>query len=138
MKSNIQHMLEKAGFTGVATMLCGIPFFGFGQSGWNIPMTQVEVPIEIMTLGVGTLNSFVTDGIHSFFNLAVPLGQKSKDRTAFITNAVVSGASFFACLHLAGFNVPYQFTLLRAFACGAVGEVVGTSVYEYLTNNLYL
>ena len=138
MKSDISHMLEKAGFCGVATMLCGVPFFGFNEMGWNIPYTNSQVPLELLTFSVGTLNSFVADGVHKFFNQVVPLGKKTADRTSLITNAAVAGASFFALLHLGGLNVPYQIQLSRALAIGAGGEIVGAGVYEYLTNNLYL
>ena len=138
MKSDISHMLEKAGFCGAATMLCAGGFFGFGNTGWNIPYTNTEVPIELLTFSVGTVNSFVADGVHKFFNQVVPLGKKTADKTSMITNAAVAGASFFALLHLGGLSVPYQVQLSRALAIGAGGEIVGSGVYEYLANNLYL
>ena len=137
MKSEISHMLEKAGFCGAATMFVAIPFFGLGAAGWNIPYTQIEVPLELLTFSVGTLNSFVADGIHTVINRVVPLGKKSSDMTSLITNAAVAGCTFYALLHLGGLSVPPQFTLLKAFAVGSMGEVVGSGVYEYLSNNLY-
>ena len=138
MKNNISHMLEKSGICGVATIGVGIGFLGFGQSTWILPIVNIDVPVEFLTLTIGALNSVVTDGIHTFLHKAIPLGKKTADRTALITNSVVSGLSFFALLHLGGSNVPYQYTLMRAFATGALGELVDTSGYEYLVNNLYI
>ena len=138
MKNNISHMLEKSGLCGAATMAIGVAFYGLGQAQWSIPGTAAAVPIEFLTFGIGALNSAVADGIHTFLNKAVPLGKKTADRSALITNAIVSGASFFALLHLGGANVPYQYTLMKAFVTGAGGELIGSAAYEYLLNNLYL
>lgn len=138
MKNNISHMLEKAGICGVATMGIGIGFLGLGQTSWLIPGTATSVPVEFLTLGVGAVNSVVADGIHKFVNEHIPLGKKTSDKVSFFTNAAISGASFFALLHLAGSNVPYQYTFLRAFATGGLGEIVGSASYEYLVNNLYI
>ena len=138
MKNNISHMLEKAGLTGLATMGIGCAFFGCGQATWLVPGTNTSVPIELLTFSVGTLNSFVADGIHTFLNKATPLGKKTSDRISLVSNAVISGVSFFGLLHLAGYDVPYQYTPLRAFATGAVGELAGSAGYEYLVNNLYI
>ena len=137
MKSEISHMLEKAGFCGAVTMFCAIPFFGLAGTAWNIPYTRIEVPLELLTFSVGTLNSFVADGIHTVINRVVPLGKKSSDMTSVITNAAVAGCSFYMLLHLGGTNIPTQFTMLKAFTVGSLGEVVGSGVYEYLSNNLY-
>ena len=131
-------MLEKAGLCGFASACIGAAFFGFGQSSWVVPGTNMDVPLELLTFTVGTANSFVADGIHTVINKVVPLGKKTQDKTALITNAVVSGASFFALLHLGGSNVPYQYTLLKAFLTGAGGELIGSASYEYLLNNLYI
>lgn len=137
MKSEISHMLEKAGFCAAATMLAAVPFFGLGATAWNIPYTQLEVPMELLTFSVGAANSLVADKIHTTINGVVPLGKKTADRTSLITNAAVAGCSFFLLLHFGGTNVPYQFTPLRAFAVGSLGEVIGAGTYEYLSNNLY-
>ena len=45
-------MLEKAGVCGLATLICGVPFFGFGGYGWQIPYTNTSVPIELFQLFV--------------------------------------------------------------------------------------
>ena len=137
MKSDISHMLEKAGLCGAATMLVGIPFFGFNKLGWQIPYTNTEVPLELLTFTAGTLNSFVADGVHKFFNKVVPLGKKTADKTSLITNAAVSGVSLFALMHLGGTQVPYQLGALSTFVVGAGAEVVGSATYEYLSDNLY-
>ena len=138
MKNNISHMLEKAGLTGLATLGMGCVFFGCGETSWLIPGTNTTIPVECLTFGVGTINSFIADGIHTFLNKATPLGKKTSDRISLASNAIISGVSFFALLHLAGTNVPYQFTPIRAFATGAVGELAGSASYEYLVNNLYI
>ena len=137
MKSDISHMLEKAGVCGAATVLCGVPFFGFGSLGWNIPYTNTEVPLELLTFAAGTANSLVADGVHKFFNQVVPLGKKTADRTSLITNAAISGVSLFALLHLGGVAVPYQLGALTTFGVGAGAEILGSAAYEYLANNLY-
>lgn len=137
MKSDVSHMLEKAGFCGVATLVCGLPLFGFGNYVWNIPYTNTSVPVELLTFSAGTANSFVADGVHKFFNKVVPLGKKTADRTSLITNAAVSGITLLALLHLGGREVPYQFGMLRSFAVGAGAEILGSASYEYLANNLY-
>lgn len=138
MKNNISHMLEKAGICGAATMGIGMGFLGFGQTRWSVPGTSMIIPVEFLTLTVGAINSVVADGIHTFINKHIPLGKKTSDKVSFFTNAAIAGGSFFALLHLAGSNVPYQYTFLRAFATGALGEVVGAASYEYLVNNLYI
>ena len=138
MKNNISHMLEKSGLTGLVTMGVGCGFFGCGESRWMIPGTSTTVPLEVLTFTVGVANSFVADGIHMFLNKAIPLGKKTADKTALITNAVIAGVSFFGLLHLTGYEVPYQFTPIRAFVTGALGEVGGTAGYEYLLNNMYI
>ena len=138
MKNNVSHMLEKAGFTGLATMGMGCVFFGFNKARWLLPGTvSTTIPLEFLTFGVGLANSFVADGIHLFLHKATPLGKKTSDRISLVSNAVISGVSFFGLLHLAGMNVPYQFTPIRAFATGAVGELAGTASYEYLANSLH-
>ena len=131
-------MLEKAGITGIATMGLGVCFFGFGRARWAIPGTATTIPLEFLTLGLGVANSFVADGLHQFINKAVPLGKKTSDRVSVVSNAVISGITFFGLLHLGGAQVPYDFTPMRAFITGSVGELAGSAGYEYLLNNMYI
>jgi hypothetical protein len=130
-------MLEKAGFCGITALISGIPWLGLGSAGWVVPMTSLTIPVEFLTFGMGTANSFIADGVHMFLNKGVPLGKKTADRTALISNAVVAGLSMFTILHLAGANVPQQVGFFPSFIIGSVSEVVGSASYEYLANNLY-
>ena len=136
MKSDVSHMLEKAGMNGAATLLCSLPFFGFGNYSWQIPYTTMSVPLEILTFTAGTANSFVADGFHKFFHSVVPLGKKTADKSTLLSNAAFSGLGFIALLHLGGVQVPYQLGLLTSFGIGAGSEIIGASMYEYLQNNL--
>ena len=136
MKSDVSHMLEKAGACGVATLVCSLPFFGFGNYSWQIPYTNTSVPLELLTFTAGTANSFVADGFHKFFHSVVPLGKKTADKTTLLSNAAFSGIGFIALLHLGGIQIPYQLGLINSFAIGAGSELVGSAVYEYLQNNL--
>lgn len=136
MKQDIQHMLEKAGITGVTSAAIGVGLLGTNNY-YQIPGTNTTVPLPLITCVVGMANSFVTDGIHTLINEHVPLGKKTKDRASLGINAAVSGLSFFVLLHLAGSDVPYQYNMINAFLTGALGEVSGSASYEYLVDNLY-
>ena len=137
MKQNISHMLEKAGITGLATSAISIGLIGASVS-YQIPGSNMRIPLPILTAALGAANSFATDGIHLLLNKTIPLGKKTADRYAFFINAGVSGATFFALLYLIGSDIPYQYNPLNAFLTGSLGEMAGSAGYEYLLNNLYI
>jgi hypothetical protein len=137
MKNNISHMLEKAGLCGVATGFMGASFFGI-DAYYAPPLLGMRVPLLLFTIPLGAANSFIADGIHTFVNQHIPLGKKTADKTAFITNAVVSGGSLVALMSIIDPNLMKSFSLLNAFLTGSVGEIVGSATYEYLLNNMYI
>ena len=137
MKSDIVHMLQKSAITGAATALAGVALTG-SNNYYQFPGLKTAVPLPLITGLLGVANSFVTDGVHKVIHEYIPLGKKTSDITAFSVNAAISGASFFALLHLAGTEIPYTFNPLNAVLAGALGEVGGAATYEYLSNNLYI
>ena len=136
MKSSMSHMLEKAGLCGLATGVFGTYFFGL-DAMYNFQYMNLSVPLLAITLPLGFANSFIADGVHSFIHQHIPLGKKTQDKTAFITNAVIAGTTFTALMALST-NMSSAFGMGGGFIAGAFSEVVGSATYEYLVNNLYI
>ena len=137
MKEDVSHILEKSIVTGSATALISGALNGFSAQ-YKIPGTNSLIPFLPVAFVLGGINSAVVDTLHLGINRAIPIPQKPKDIASFLGGIGLSAGSFFMVLHLGGTNLPYQYTLLKALATGALGELVGAGVYNQLKENLYL
>ena len=135
-KNDVNHVLEKAVITGVATGIMASQMFPGAQ--YVLPQfispEPRQIPFVVVAGGVGALNSMVCDGLHLGIQKGVPLPQKASDLTVFGASVATSAISMYCLLRLGNVDIG----VINSALTGAVGEVAGGLGFYYLKDKNYL
>ena len=132
-KNDVNHMIEKAAISGVATGIVASQMFPGAQ--YVLPFgAPRQIPFVVVAGGIGALNSMVCDGLHLGIQKGVPLPQKAADLTTFGASVAASAISMYCLLRLGSVDIG----IMNSALTGVIGEVAGGLSFYYLKDKNYL
>ena len=129
--------VEKAGINGVICGALTVPFFGTGTV-LNAPFTNSTMPLWLYAFLIGTVSSGIGDLAHLAMNEDTQISEKWNNRSTLLISAGVNTALFFGSMCLLSPRVCRDIGILRTIAIAGGGELLGSALYSYLKENLYL
>lgn len=129
--------VEKAGINGVVCGAMTIPFFGTGAV-LNAPFTNSSMPLWLYALLIGGCSSLVGDIAHLSMKPDVSISEKWNNRSTLLVSAGVNSALFYGSMCILSPNVCRDIGIMRTIFIAGGGELLGSALYSYAKENLYL
>lgn len=129
--------VEKAGINGIVCGALTIPIFS-SQALVNAPFTNSTMPMWLYSFLLGGLSSFAGDLTHLAMKEDVAISEKWNNRASLLVSAGVNSVLFYGGMYLLSPSVARDVGILNALAIAGGGELIGSALYTYGKENLYL
>lgn len=129
--------VEKAGINGIACSALTLPLFGSGAVV-PAPMTNSTMPLWLYAFLLGGASSFAGDLAHLAMKPDVGISEKWRNRSTLLVSAGVNAALFYGGMALLSPGVARDVGIISAVGVAAGGELLGSALYSYGKENLYL
>ena len=129
--------VEKAGINGI---LCGaltVPLFGTGAV-LNAPFTNSTMPLWLYAFLIGSVSSGVGDVAHLAMKQDVAISEKWNNRSTLLISAGLNAALFYGSMYVFTPQVANDIGIVKSLIIAGGGELMGSALYSYLKENLYL
>ena len=129
--------LEKAGINGAVCGAATLPLFG-SSTRLQAPFTNSSMPLWLYAFLIGGGSSLVGDMAHLAMKQDVAISEKWNNRSTLLVSAGVNTALFFGTMCVLSPQVCRDIGIVRTAVIAGGGELVGSALYSYLKENLYL
>ena len=129
--------LEKAGINGIVCGAGSAALFG-SRATINAPFTNSSMPLWLFSTLIGGCSSFVGDLGHLAMNQNVNISEKWNNRSTLLISAAINTGLFYGGMCVLSPQVCRDFGMLRTLLVAGGGELVGSALYSYAKENLYI
>ena len=129
--------VEKAWINGIACGALTLPLFGSGAVV-PAPMTNSTMPLWLYAFLLGGASSFVGDIAHLAMKENVAISEKWNNRTTLLVSAGVNAVLFYGGMCFLSPGVARDVGIASTLAIAGGGELIGSALYSYGKENLYL
>ena len=129
--------VEKAGINGIVCGTMTIPLFG-ASAVVPAPMTNSTMPLWLYAFLLGGASSFVGDISHLAMKENVAISEKWNNRSTLLVSAGLNAALFYGGMYFLNPAVARDVGLFSSLAIAGGGELIGSALYSYAKENLYL
>ena len=129
--------VEKAGINGIVCGVATLPLFG-SSATITAPFTNSSMPLWLFSTVVGGCSSLVGDLAHLAMKEDVAISEKWNNRSTLLISAGVNAALFYGGMCMLSPAVGRDFGMIRSVIVAGGGELVGSALYSYAKENLYL
>lgn len=129
--------IEKAGINGIVCGAGASALFGTGAS-LQAPFTNSSMPMWLFSFLLGSASSLVGDVAHLSMKPDVAISEKWNNRTTLLVSAGVNAGLFYCAMSMLTPGVARDVGMIRTLALAGGSELVGSALYSYAKENLYL
>ena len=129
--------LEKAGINGLVCGAGTTAIFGTGAT-LRAPFTNSSVPLWLFSFRLASGSSLIGDAAHLAMKPDVSISEKWRNRSTLLVSAGVNAALFYAGMSMLTPGVARDIGMIRSLLLAGGGEVVGSALYSYGKENLYI
>ena len=129
--------VEKAGINGIVCGIGTLPLFG-SRATITAPFTNSSMPLWLFATLIGAGSSLVGDIAHLAMKDDVAISEKWNNRSTLLVSAGVNAALFYGGMCVLSPQVGRDFGMIRSLIVAGGGELVGSALYSYAKENLYL
>ena len=129
--------VEKAGINGIVCGAGSAALFGTGAT-LRAPFTNSSMPMWLFSFLLATGSSLVGDVAHLAMKENVAISEKWNNRSTLLVSAGANAALFYGAMFTLTPGVCRDVGMIRTLLLAGGSELVGSALYSYAKENLYL